>query len=53
MIITFDGAPVQSLKQGDFVDIDVEYMGVWNTGDYSGYTWKLKYIKLIDEVLDR
>tara|TARA_B100000767_G_scaffold202313_1_gene189206 strand:+ start:421 stop:741 length:321 start_codon:yes stop_codon:yes gene_type:complete len=44
----FEGAPVQSLQQGNFVDIDVDYMGVWNTGDYSGYTWKLKYIKLID-----
>jgi hypothetical protein len=38
------GKPVQSLIKGDDVDIDIEYKGVWNVGNHSGYTWKLTSI---------
>ena len=41
----FKGKPVQSLVRNDDVIVDVEFMGVWNTGDYSGYAWKLKSIQ--------
>jgi hypothetical protein len=46
----FEGAPVQSLKRGDTVSLDMIFMGRWFVGDYSGYTWKMTYIKLIDSV---
>lgn len=36
--------PVQSLIKGDDVDIDIEYKGVWNVANHSGYTWKLTSI---------
>lgn len=39
------GKPVQSLVRNDDVIVDVEFMGVWNAGDYSGYSWKLKSIQ--------
>ena len=39
------GRPVQSLVRNDDVTMDVEFMGVWNAGDYSGYSWKLKSIQ--------
>lgn len=42
----FEGVPVQSLKIGDEVEIDASFMGKWTYEDYSGYTWKLSYIKL-------
>ena len=35
------GKPIQSLIRGDEVDIEVDFVGVWNKGDYSGYSWKL------------
>lgn len=42
----FEGAPVQSLKKDDQVEVDVLFMGAWNYADYSGYSWKLSYIKV-------
>lgn len=39
------GRPVQSLVRNDVVDMNLEFMGVWNTGEYSGYAWKLKSIQ--------
>jgi hypothetical protein len=35
------GRPVQSLIKGDEVDVQVDFAGVWNVGEYSGYAWKL------------
>lgn len=35
------GKPVQSLIKDDEVDIETEFTGVWNKGNYSGYSWKL------------
>ena len=46
VMCTFEGVPVQSLKKGDNVDVDILYMGAWNYAEYSGYSWKLSYIKL-------
>ena len=45
---TYEGAPVQALQKNDEVFIEVDFMGSWNKGNYSGMSWKLKYIKLID-----
>ena len=45
---SFDGVPVQTLKRNDTVQIVTEFMGGWNVGDYSGFSWKLGYIKLLD-----
>ena len=36
-----DGRPVQSLIKDDKVEIEIDFMGVWNVGNYSGYTWKI------------
>lgn len=35
------GRPVQSLIRDDVVQVEVDFAGVWNIGDYSGYAWKL------------
>ena len=48
VMCTYEGAPVQALQKNDEVFIEVDFMGSWNKGNYSGMSWKLKYIKLID-----
>jgi hypothetical protein len=35
------GCPVQSLIKDDEIEVEVDFTGVWNVGNYSGYTWKL------------
>ena len=35
------GRPIQSLKTGDEVTVDVNFKGVWNVGNYSGFSWIL------------
>lgn len=35
------GRPVQSLIKGDEVEVDVDFRGVWNVGNYSGFSWIL------------
>lgn len=35
------GTPVQSLNRGDSVEIEVDFKGFWNVGDYSGFSWVL------------
>ena len=45
VMCTFEGVPVQSLKKDDEVEVDILFMGVWNHGNYSGFTWKLSCIK--------
>lgn len=37
--------PVQSLKRGDTVLTEIQFNGVWNAHEHSGYSWVLKYIK--------
>ena len=38
------GRPLQSLIKGDEIEVEVDFAGVWNVGNYSGYAWKLKSI---------
>lgn len=35
------GRPLQSLIRGDAVVVNVEFKGVWNVGNYSGFSWVL------------
>ena len=37
--------PVQSLKKGDQIQTELQFNGVWNAHEHSGYSWVLKYIK--------
>ena len=37
--------PVQSLKRVDTVQTELQFNGVWNAHEHSGYSWILKYIK--------
>lgn len=46
VMCAFEGVPVQSLKKDDPVEVVLQFMGVWTYAQYSGYAWKLNYIKL-------
>ncbi len=35
------GRPVQSLIKGDDVEIEADFRGYWNVGNYSGFSWIL------------
>ena len=35
------GRPVQSLIKGDEVEVVVDFKGVWNVGNHSGFSWIL------------
>jgi flagellar motor switch protein FliM len=35
------GRPLQSLIRGDEVEIEVDFKGIWNVGDHSGFSWIL------------
>ena len=35
------GRPVQSLIKGDEVEVVADFKGVWNVGNYSGFSWIL------------
>ena len=35
------GQPIQSLIKDDEIDVVVEFRGVWNFANYSGYSWVL------------
>ena len=35
------GRPVQSLIKGDEAEIEVDFKGVWNVGNHSGFSWIL------------
>ena len=35
------GRPVQSLVKGDEVEVEVDFKGVWNVGNHSGFSWIL------------
>ena len=37
--------PVQSLVKGDTIETEIQFKGVWNAHEHSGYSWVLKYIK--------
>lgn len=48
VMCSYEGAPIQSLKKADEVEIVSDFTGGWNVGNHSGYTWKLNSIKLLD-----
>lgn len=35
------GRPVQSLIKGDEIEVIIDFKGVWNVGNYSGFSWIL------------
>jgi hypothetical protein len=43
------GQPIQSLVTGSEVEVEIDFMGVWNVGNYSGYSWKLSQISFSAE----
>lgn len=36
-----EGRPIQSLIKGDVIDVNVEFKGVWNVENHSGFSWVL------------
>lgn len=38
--------PVEALERGAAVEVDVSFTGLWHVGEYTGYTWKLDWIKM-------
>lgn len=36
-----EGRPIQSLTKGDEVEIEVDFKGVWNVENHSGFSWVL------------
>jgi len=42
VMCTVTGKPIQALEKGDVLEVDIEYKGVWNVGEYSGFSWLLK-----------
>jgi len=51
VMCTFEGVPAQSLKKDDPVDVDILFMGMWTYGEYCGYSWKLSYIKSVNNYI--
>jgi hypothetical protein len=37
---------VQELVKGDKVEVELEYTGVWNVGEWCGFSWKLNQVVL-------
>lgn len=37
----FEGKPIQSLVKDDEVDVELDFRGIWNVGDHSGFSWVL------------
>ena len=35
------GRPIQSLIKGDDIEVEIDFKGVWNVGNYSGFSWIL------------
>ena len=35
------GRPLQSLIKDDEIEVEIEFKGVWNVANYSGFSWKL------------
>lgn len=35
------GRPIQSLEKGQEVEVEIDFKGVWNVGNYSGFSWVL------------
>lgn len=41
------GRPIQSLVKGDEVEIEIDFKGVWNVENYSGFSWILSQLKFV------
>jgi hypothetical protein len=41
VMCTFQGKPIQSFIKGDEAEIEIEFKGAWNVGNYSGLSWVL------------
>lgn len=39
-----NGRPLQSLIKDDEIEVVVDFKGVWNVGNYSGFSWVLASI---------
>ena len=37
----FEGKPIQSLTKDDEVDVELDFKGIWNIGNHSGFSWVL------------
>ena len=36
-----EGRPIQSLKKDDETDVELDFKGIWNVGNHSGFSWIL------------
>lgn len=41
------GRPIQSLTKGDEIEVIIDFKGVWNVGNYSGFSWILSSSSVI------
>ena len=41
VMCSVEGRPIQSLIKGDDVEVEIDFKGVWNVGNYSGFSWTL------------
>jgi hypothetical protein len=41
VICKVEGRPIQSLKKDDEVEVEMNFKGVWNVGNHSGFSWIL------------
>jgi hypothetical protein len=36
-----EGRPIQSLKKDDETEVELDFKGIWNVGNHSGFSWIL------------
>ena len=36
-----EGRPIQSLKRDDETEVELDFKGIWNVGNHSGFSWVL------------
>ncbi len=46
MCKTFGSKTIHELVVGDTLEVELEYGGVWNVGEWCGYSWKLNQLNL-------
>ena len=46
MCRVFSSKTIHELIPEDRIEVEVEYGGVWNVGEWSGYSWKLNQLNL-------
>ena len=42
----FGSKTIYELDVGDTIEVELEYGGVWNVGEWCGYSWKLNQLNL-------